>query len=294
MLPPPAPFHHPNATSTPNAKGKQPEPQRRPPSNVGGMAQRTAERHATRLKAIQEAQEAQLREDEAARAAAASASVPPAPPEAPQAAIATADLQEDEYHFPSDDDALYATVDLDGLDDGIGRPIDFEEGAGAATEDATSSSASSTVAVGLPMREAAQSVRPNWLQSNGSVSNSNAQRASAAQPSSASTSASAGARPQTSHPNVAQSRSGSSSSSSMSGERARTPSMGGGFSFPTAVSGVVSLRIYSTDVGPVNGSNSNPPADQPHYVLTALLLARVRRAISSGPRISCSTSLLLC
>ena len=236
------------------------------------MAQRTAERHTVRLKAIQEAQEAQLREDEAARvaaAAAASASVPLAPPEAPQAAAAeTTDSQEDEYHFPSDDDALYATVDLDGLDDGVGRPIDFEEGAGAATEDSTTSSVGSTAAVDVPMRDSAQPARPNWLQANGS--SGNAQRAPAAQHSSASTSISAGARPQTSHPNVAQSRSGSSSSSSANGERARTPSMGGGFSFPIAVSGVVSFRIYPVNVVPVDSSNSNTAAGSLRCVLMAL------------------------
>ena len=254
MLPPPVPFHRPNAASTPNGKGKESEPQRRPPSNVGGMAQRTAERHAARLKAIQEAQEAQLREDEAARAVAAvsssrststSASVSVSAAAAPQAAAGTADSQEDEYHFPSDDDALYATVDLDGLDDGVGRPIDFEEGAGAATED--------TSADAVPMRDAAPSARPNWMQANDS--SNNVQRAPAAQQNvaanmgqaSVSNSNSVGPRPPTSHASTPQtavhSRSGNSSSTSgANNERARTPSMGGGFSFPAAVSGVDFVR----------------------------------------------------
>ncbi len=307
MLPPPVPFHRPNMTSAPNAKGKELEPQRRPPSNVGGMAQRTAERHAARLKAIQEAQEAQMREDEAARAAAATtfASTSATIPAAPQPAAATADLQDDEYHFPSDDDALYATVDLDGLDDGVGRPIDFEEGAGAATEDpslSTTGGVGAVAAVDMPLRDIAPA-RPNWLQVNGN--SGNGPRAPAAQQSSAtnaavaqvsaSMSTSAGARPQTAHANAPQSaahsRLANSSTSTGNGERTRTQSMGGGFSFPAAVSGVVSLRIYPVDL-PADSSSSrssNPAAGRLHRALMALVL----RAISNGPRISCSTYILL-
>ncbi|PIL23388.1 hypothetical protein GSI_14699 [Ganoderma sinense ZZ0214-1] len=243
MLPPPAPFHRPNAVSTPNGKGKEAEPQRRPPSNVGGIAQRTAERHAARLKAIQEAQEAQLREDEAARAAAAvssSTSASVSAEAAPHAAASTTtDSQEDEYHFPSDDDALYATVDLDGLDDGVGRPIDFEEGAGAATEE--TASAGMTAAMDVPICDTAPAARPNWLQTSGgssTIQRAPADHQNAAANASAPTSNSAGPRPQTSHTNVhqgaAHSRPGTSSMSGANGERARTPSMGGGFSFPAA------------------------------------------------------------
>ncbi|KAI8976609.1 hypothetical protein BD414DRAFT_158976 [Trametes punicea] len=39
------------------------------------------------------------------------------------------DVDVDEYHFPSEDDAFLASLDLDALDEGIGRPIDFDEGA---------------------------------------------------------------------------------------------------------------------------------------------------------------------
>ncbi|KAM5531612.1 hypothetical protein V8D89_014727 [Ganoderma adspersum] len=242
MLPPPAPFHRPNAASTPNGKGKEPEPQRRPPSNAGGMAQRTAERHAARLKVIQEAQEAQLREDEAARAAAAASSATSASASVSaatvlQAATTNADSQEDEYHFPSDDDALYATVDLDGLEDGVGRPIDFEEGASAAMEDT-----SAVAAVDAPVRDPAPPARPNWMHANDSSNNVQrapvAQQNAAANAAQASVSNSVGPRPQTSHanahPSAVHSRTGNSSTSSGNGERARTPSMGGGFSFPAA------------------------------------------------------------
>ncbi|KAI1794407.1 hypothetical protein LXA43DRAFT_971277 [Ganoderma leucocontextum] len=243
------------------------------------MAQRTAERHAARLKAIQEAQEAQLREDEAARAAAAaasssaSASVPAAPAAARQAATATADSQDDEYHFPSDDDVLYATVDLDGLDDGVGRPIDFEEGAGAATEDTgMSTSAGAAATVDVSLRDAAPS-RPNWLQENGS--SGNGLRAPAAQQSaatnaaqaSASTSTSTGARPQMSHADAHQSaahpRPGNSSTLSSNDERARTPSMGGGFSFPAPQPnrGQVPPRTNSSSTGASTSGNLKRTAD---------------------------------
>ncbi|KAI0351943.1 recombination protein Rad52 [Trametes cingulata] len=188
----------PNATSTPNAKGRAPSvtsgqptglhtpvhtPAGHPAQANDGdkMAQNLANRHAARLKQIQEAQEAQLREDEAARAAAqeerantstsaerrvsfaapAADTVPTAHGESssaptraetcagstdhhaggagptrhspPQVTLRSSDTvpeaDSDEYHFPSEDDAFLANLDLDALDEGIGRPIDFEEGA---------------------------------------------------------------------------------------------------------------------------------------------------------------------
>ncbi|KAI1782184.1 hypothetical protein LXA43DRAFT_1149407 [Ganoderma leucocontextum] len=240
------------------------------------MAQRTAERHAARLKAIQEAQKAQLREDEAARAAAAaassstSASGPAAPAAPPQ--VAMVDLQDDEYHFPSDDDVLYATVDLDGLDDGVRRPIDFEEGAGAATEDTsmrTSAAAAAAVDVLLPD---AAAPRPNWLQENGSSGNRArapaAQQGAVANAAQASTSTSAGPRPQTSHTTTHQSaphpRPCNSSTSSANGERARTLSMGGGFSFPAPQQlnhGQVPPRTNGSGTGVGTSGNLKRTAD---------------------------------
>ncbi|TBU53031.1 hypothetical protein BD310DRAFT_938815 [Dichomitus squalens] len=111
------------------------------------MAQRTAEGHAARLKVIQDAQEKAARATaaaaESANAASTSAAPPPAAPE-----VEMTESQEDEYHFPSEDDALYAAVDLGTLDEGVGRPIGFEDGesAGAATEEGSQVSS-----VGVPL-----------------------------------------------------------------------------------------------------------------------------------------------
>ncbi|KAI0819933.1 hypothetical protein BC628DRAFT_948883 [Trametes gibbosa] len=181
-----------NGAFTPDPKGKAPmiprahytglhtsvhTPAGRPAQGGGGdrMAQNLANRHAARLRQIQEAQEAQLREEEASRAQAkaveaadsvpaerrvnlahqkeaiaASARAPvehdtlrptavssgtsvhtarPSPPQVPLRSSDTApDADADEYHFPSEDDAFLASLDLDALDEGIGRPIDFDEG----------------------------------------------------------------------------------------------------------------------------------------------------------------------
>lgn len=233
-MPPPPQIPHrampqPNATSTPNAKGKAPmtatglhtpiqtpggpsgpsrpaQGQSHAQTNEGGMAQRNAERHA-RLKAIQEAQEAQKREDEAraaaeaqrAQASAAASSV------APQAAAASVETQNSDDYLNSDDDAYFANLDYDALDEGIGRPIEFEEG-----------NTEADVHQDVSIAPAAKA-QPHQVPQQRSRTTSGT---------------SAGG---TSHRDPNQNHVSARQSSASSGEHASTPSMGGGFSFPSGV-----------------------------------------------------------
>ncbi|RDX44368.1 hypothetical protein OH76DRAFT_1096511 [Lentinus brumalis] len=274
MLPPPQvphrPMPHPNAMSTPNAKGKAPmtttglhtpiqtpggpsghvrpvQGQPQAQLNGGGMAQRNAERHA-RLKAIQEAQEAQRREDEAARAApaqaASSASV--ANHAAPQAAVPSLKGPDsDDYLLNSDDDAYFANLDFSALDEGVGRPIDFEEGtSGVDMEDDSM---------------AASDIRPSAVVAPHNSTTSSGQRASVkAHPVPqqqqrthiVSGSSAAGASHQNQNvPPTSSARPGGLAS----GERARTPSMGGGFSFPSGHANGSSARSQSSATPQANG-----------------------------------------
>ncbi|KAI0716656.1 hypothetical protein C8Q76DRAFT_413944 [Earliella scabrosa] len=286
MPPPPLiPNQHarmppPNSTSTPNAKGKAPmapaglpTPMQTPvgvtaqaraaqaSANVGGMAQRNAERHAARLKAIQDAQEAQRREDEvAAQAAAAQSSDQPLAPEpnVPQevpSTSATTSIQppprvlpktsttsaldsDDFFHFPSDDDAYFANLDMNALDEGVGGPIDYDEGTSAAIgpdpdDDASMSGTSASTHAGVAVSERAvppQPPQPPQPQAQ------QAQRPPQQQRSRVTSGGSA--RPSTSHQNqnIPPANHAPPAKPSSSSERPRTPSMGGGFSFPSGVS----------------------------------------------------------
>ncbi|KAI0763065.1 hypothetical protein BD413DRAFT_484663 [Trametes elegans] len=183
------------------------------------MAENLANRHAARLKQIQEAQEAHQRETMAARGQAAAASETtggPARPSPPQVTVRSSDTAPDgdgdEYHFPSEDDAFLASLDLDALDEGVGRPIDFEEGA-----------------------------RPD-VDTSGDVTMDEGARQAAAQDqqhrADTSPGTSAGAHPPSSHTDqrAHPARQGQYASRP-SGERAKTPSMGGGFHFPPGAGG---------------------------------------------------------
>ena len=173
------------------------------------MAQRNAERHA-RLKAIQEAQEAQRREDEAraaaeaqrAQASAAASSV------APQAAAASVETQNSDDYLNSDDDAYFANLDYDALDEGIGRPIEFEEGN-------TEADVHQDVSIAPAAKAQPHQVPQQRSRTTSGISTGG-----------------------TSHRDPNQNHAPGSSarqSSSSSGEHASTPSMGGGFSFPSGV-----------------------------------------------------------
>ncbi|KAH9899285.1 hypothetical protein C8Q73DRAFT_313586 [Cubamyces lactineus] len=256
-------------TSTPNAQRHAPPPTAtvaqptglqtpvhtpagRPNQTNGGdrMAQNLASRHAARLKQIQEAQEAQRKEDaeSAARAQssaatheaqvgsdagerrvrfapAAEANTPAADSGAtaqsrvspPQVVPQPSDMApDDEYHFPSEDDAFLASLDFDALDEGIGRPIDFEEGARPDIDDSMDVSTSGTsTGVGGP-----------------SVGGRGQQQQS---PEATNVLPTAAANVRSSHaaPHTRQ----GTSASAVQGGRARTPSMGGGFNFPSAAAG---------------------------------------------------------
>ena len=219
------------------------------------MAQNLATRHAARLKQIQEAQEAQRREDaESAARAQSSTATHEAGPDAgerqvsfaraanihtlaagpgttaqsrvspPQVVPQSNDVApDDEYHFPSEDDAFLASLDFDALDEGIGRPIDFEEGARPDIEDSMDVSTSGAgTGVGGP----GVGGRDQQQQGPG-VTN-------------VPTAAAANARSSHAAPPPRQ----GTSTSAVQGERARTPSMGGGFNFPSAAAGV-SLQCHS-------------------------------------------------
>ena len=295
-IPPRMPQFSPNATSTPTAKGKAPAhpnglqtpiqtpigARLMPGQNEGGMAQRTAERHAARLKAIQEAQEAQRREEAAASASAVAsapatsdrpalpsrdlgahppvgptvapaAAQPPAAPPPQEEAVETTPLDDsDEFHFASDDDAFFANVDLSALEEGMGRPIDFEEGKGGTEveEDApdsfankhppspnTTAARTSGVQTGAPRTAAAPMPLPQ-------AQRSEPQGKPSAPAPSAATAGGSHQRPQPSrHPHNPDPNphthvpptSAKSNPPSSSAERPRTPSMGGGFSFPAVV-----------------------------------------------------------
>ncbi|TFK85647.1 hypothetical protein K466DRAFT_180672 [Polyporus arcularius HHB13444] len=266
MLPPPQvphrPMPHPNAMSTPNAKGKAPmtatglhtpiqtpggpsghvrpvQGQPQAQLNGGGMAQRNAERHA-RLKAIQEAQEAQRREDEAA----SSASV--ANHAAPQAAVPSSKGPDsDDYLLNSDDDAYFANLDFSALDEGVGRPIDFEEGISAVDMEDDSMAASD--------------IRPSAVVAPHNPTTSSGQHASVkAHPPpqqqqrthNVSSSSAAGTSLQNQNvPPTSSARPGGLAS----GERARTPSMGGGFSFPSGHANGSSARQQSSATSQASG-----------------------------------------
>lgn len=256
MLPPPhIPNQHvriptPNATSTPIGKGKAPMAPNglhtpihtpasggvhgRPPqpqANVDGMAQRVAERHAARVKAIEEAQEAQRREEEeAARAAAVQTSAADAATGVAPQPVDT--IESDDFHFPSDDDAFYANVDMDALDEGVGRPIDYDEGTGSTMEGDSPGGVSVS---SVPVSDAAGASAPGRVVQQPPRLPQPAQQRTRALSSGPTNS---GTRQQVSHQNqnvppahapLQYTKPGSS------GERPRTPSMGGGFSFPTGV-----------------------------------------------------------
>ncbi|KAL7277287.1 hypothetical protein ACG7TL_009143 [Trametes sanguinea] len=270
----------PNAMSTPNAREKAPAPSHglhtpvqtptvRSAHGIGGdrMAQNVADRHAARLKQIQEAQEAQRREDEAARLARGSATVggearvtddrrvsfaaeardpasthsdvgphttvghsaassstgaQPQPRVSPPQVIASRsndlvpEAESDEYHFPSEDDAYLASLDLDALDEGIGRPIDFDEGAKPDVDGSVDVSMSDV---------SNSSVNVSLVQSGRTHSE---QRGSTTASSSR-----LGAIANALAPPAQQGQ----STSGVSGERPQTPSMGGGFSFASRTEG---------------------------------------------------------
>lgn len=293
MPPPPnVPTHHIN-TVTPNAKGKAPmapgvpptglqtplhTPAGRPAQGNGGdrMAQNLVNRHAARLKQIQEAQDAQRKEEEnAARARAspaqdvgegpaerrvsfapvagaaqttsvsdagagpsagpsAAASARPSPPQVLLRSSDTIpDTESDEYHFPSEDDAFLANLDLDALDEGIGRPIDFEDGVHPDVDmDAESSTNAASVGAynqsGVPQQQ--QRPPPPQRQMNtasvlGSSSGAQSRGGQAEQ------------RPPT--------RFGQAAGQ---GVRARTPSMGGGFNFASEQVCVALNAFYQSSV----------------------------------------------
>ena len=266
----------PNATSTPNAKGKGPAQPTglhtplqtptlsRPPQgqNVGGMAQKTADRHAARLKAIEEAQAAQRREqEEAARAAAVAVAVPTTaagsdgsssttesnpprdhtplvvpPPPAQTKRRALEHTESDEFHFPSDDDQFFANLDLDELDEGIERPIDFDEGKAAAEEMDVDVHATTHATATPPAVQPAANVQPviNTGAPRASVPHRQPYQPQKAAPAVEPPPSRSNARTQTSYPPHGQNALPQAASSS-SLDRPRTPSMGGGFSFPTGV-----------------------------------------------------------
>lgn len=264
----------PSATSTPIVQRQAPPPATtvaqptglqtpvhtpggRPAQTDGGdrMAQNLATRHAARLKQIQEAQEAQRREDaESAARAQSSTATHEAGPDAgerrvsfaraadihtlaagpgttaqsrvspPQVVPQSNDIApDDEYHFPSEDDAFLASLDFDALDEDIGRPIDFEEGARPDIEDSMDVSTSGAgTGVGGP----GVGGRDQQQQGPGATN--------------VPTAAAANARSSHAAPPTRQ----GTSTSAVQGERARTPSMGGGFNFPSAAAGV-SLQCHS-------------------------------------------------
>ena len=298
----------PEATSTPNGKGKAPlqpnglhTPVQTPAGlrvaqghNVGGMAEKTAQRHAARLKAIQEAQEAQRRGEGAARAAATdpdangpqtghNVSAPgcPAPsivtdtaagpstttaggpcaqsPQIQSNTSSTSSNDSDEFHFPSDDDAFFANIDFDALDEGIGRPIDFDEGKTGVEDIEVDTSRSVDEPSGSMADKHALQVASRVVQSGVQTNGSRASVAPQPQPrpqpqsrpqhstSSVASGSSDSARPHL--PNAhrvhnASSGAGIASAANvnLNNERARTPSMGGGFSFPAGVR--PSLVVY--------------------------------------------------
>ncbi|KAI0760343.1 hypothetical protein C8Q74DRAFT_1319451 [Fomes fomentarius] len=197
------------------------------------MAQRVAERHAARVKAIEEAQEAQRREEEAARAAA----VQTAAADAAASAVAPQPndtIESDDFHFPSDDDTFYANVDMDALDEGVGRPIDYDEGTCSTVE----ADSPGGVSFGsMPVSDATGASAPGRAVQQPPRLPQPAQQRTRALSSGPTNS---GTRQQASHQNqnvppayppLQYAKPGSS------GERPRTPSMGGGFSFPTGQQG---------------------------------------------------------
>ncbi|TBU42019.1 hypothetical protein BD309DRAFT_867164 [Dichomitus squalens] len=196
------------------------------------MAQRTAERHAARLKAIQDAQEeaasAAAAAAESANAASTSAAPPPA---AREPEVEMTESQEDEYHFPSEDDALYAAVDLGALDEGIGRPIDFEDGEGAGAAMEQESQASS---VDVPLRQDAPARLNRRATEGANAPHGAPSRAPQPGPAQLQPSPVTLANQDAGFLRQANPSSSSASTSSASGsrERPRTPSMGGGFNFP--------------------------------------------------------------
>ncbi len=197
------------------------------------MAQRNADRHA-RLKAIQEAQEAQRREDEAARAAVAgpaqaSSSASVANHAAPQAAVPSSKGPDsDDYLLNSDDDAYFANLDLSALDEGVGRPIDFEEGTSGVDMDDDSMAASE-------FRPSAVVAPHNSTTSSGQHASVKAHPAPQQQQRTHIVSGSSAGGTSHQNQNVPPSTSSARPGGLASGERARTPSMGGGFSFPSGV-----------------------------------------------------------
>ncbi|CDO70385.1 hypothetical protein BN946_scf184999.g25 [Trametes cinnabarina] len=113
------------------------------------------------------------------------------------------DADVDEYHFPSEDDAFLASLDLEALDEGIGRPIDFDEGAKPDVYNSVDISTENESIVGTRIHQVEQS--------------------GPAAPSSMRDGLARG------HDPPAQTTSG------MLGERPRIPSMGGGFNLPSGV-----------------------------------------------------------
>ncbi|KAI0738915.1 hypothetical protein C8Q80DRAFT_1112166 [Daedaleopsis nitida] len=203
------------------------------------MAQKTADRHAARLKAIQEAHAAQLQEDQA-RATSVVAAQPPemntsdlrpqagsststARIQPPQAHPEAADVAgSDDFHFPSEDDAYFANLDMDALDEGVGRPIDYDDGTTNAGEAEGHCDISvGSVGVSTTTRAPLQPLQPQQQQ----------QRTP---PQQAHTSVSEGSgRAHTSNQNQRPPLPNADPAEpSSNSERPRTPSMGGGFSFP--------------------------------------------------------------
>ncbi|KAI0631151.1 hypothetical protein C8Q77DRAFT_189596 [Trametes polyzona] len=263
------------------------------------MAQNLANRHAARLKQIQEAQEAQRKEEAAAQlqaqTSAASEGSGPAPtdkrvsfaeapapaeqpapaqpaggamqastsvgagvagpsrPSPPQVTLRSSDtapdtdVEVDEYHFPSEDDAFLASLDLDALDEGVGRPIDFEE---PGVHPDTDHDLQEVPHVG---GYATDSRAP------GPRGHTTAHTAS----DNISLTRSAHEEQRAPPPRFGQANAGQ-------GNRARTPSMGGGFSFPSADTGVPQAA-------------QAPPA-QPRARTSRLLnpVARALRAVTSN------------
>ncbi|KAI0703646.1 hypothetical protein C8T65DRAFT_709200 [Cerioporus squamosus] len=222
------------------------------------MVQRNAERHA-RLKAIQEAQEAQRREEEAARAAAAvqaqaASSLGVVSHAAPQAVAPLSKAPDsDDLLLNSDDDAYFANLDYSALDEGVGGPIDFEEGTTAVDMEDVSMAPSDTrpSAVVAPHNPATTSGQHAHVK----VLPQLQQPPQQPQRGRTMSGSSAGGTSQQNQnlPPGSSARPGGPAS----GERARTPSMGGGFSFPSGAQGQMPSRGVNPGASSSSSSNSS-------------------------------------
>ncbi|OBZ67897.1 DNA repair and recombination protein rhm52 [Grifola frondosa] len=128
-----APSHGPTAASTPIAKGKPPLVAEAVPTGLhtpiqtpAGPSGNPRQSKEQRLQQMQEALQMQQQENQ--RRVTFAPVVPVSTSTLPANEINDAD--DDAFHFNSDDDAFLANVDLGDGDEGLGGPIDFEEGSG--------------------------------------------------------------------------------------------------------------------------------------------------------------------